>query len=42
MDSVIKKDFESFSLLSFTICGGERRVKIQPEFENSFCLLSLE
>lgn len=40
MDSSIKKEFESFSLLS-TLCGGERRIKVDPQFESAFLALSL-
>lgn len=39
MDSSIKKEFESFSL--FTICGGERRIKVDPQFESTFLALTL-
>jgi hypothetical protein len=41
IDSCTKKEFESFSLLS-TICGGERRIKVSPQFESTFLALSLE
>jgi hypothetical protein len=40
MDNSIKKEFESFSLLS--ICGGERRIRVEPQFEAAFLTLSLE
>lgn len=40
MNSNIKKDFESFSIFS-TICGGERRIKVEPQFESTFLALSL-
>lgn len=41
MDSAIKKDIESFSLLS-TLCGGERRTKVDAHFEAAFLACSLE
>jgi hypothetical protein len=31
MESSIKREFESFSLLS-TLCGGERRIKVDAHF----------
>lgn len=42
MESTIKKQFESFSLLSFSICGSEKRFKIDPQYEAAFISLSLE
>lgn len=41
IDNSIKKEFESFSLFS-TICGGERRIKVDPQFESAFLALSLD
>jgi hypothetical protein len=41
MESTIKKEFESFSLLS-TLCGGERRTKVDAHFEAAFLACSLE
>jgi hypothetical protein len=42
IDSIIKKEFESFTLLSFSLCGGDRKYKVDPYFESAFLTLSLE
>jgi hypothetical protein len=42
IDSSIKKEFESFNLLSFSICGGQRKnFQVDPNFEVAFMTLTL-
>lgn len=42
MDSNIKRDLESFNILSFTICGSSgRNYKVSPEMQSAFSACTL-